>query len=65
MAAVKGSKQHRMVVVPYRPFYEVVIFFVFIFLMVVFGLLIYEYGNNQGLELIIEVVRQKNLINKQ
>ena len=65
MAAVKGSKQHRMVVVPYRPLYKVVVFLVFIILMGVFGRLIYEYGNNQGLELKVEVVREKELVSKQ
>ena len=65
MAAVKGSKQHRMVVVPYRPVYKGVVFLVFIILMGVFGRLIYEYGNNQGLELKVEVVREKELVSKQ
>ena len=65
MAAVKGSKQHRMVVVPYRPVYKGVLFLVFIILMGVFGRLIYEYGNNQGLELKVEVVREKELVSKQ
>ena len=65
MAAVKGSKQHRMVVVAYRPLYKAVIFLIFISLMVVFGGLIYEYGKNQGLELKVEVVREKDLISKQ
>jgi len=65
MAAVKGSKQHRMVVVAYRPLYKVVVFLVFIILMGVFGRLIYEYGNNQGLELKVEVVREKELVSKQ
>jgi hypothetical protein len=65
MAAVKGSKQYKMVVVPYRPVYKAVIFLVFISSMVVFGGLIYEYGNNRGLELKVEVVREKDLISKQ
>jgi hypothetical protein len=33
--------------------------------MVVLGGLIYEYGNNRGLELKVEVVREKDLISKQ
>ena len=33
--------------------------------MAVFGWLIYEYGNNQGLELKVEVVREKDLISKE
>ena len=64
MAAVKGSKQHQMVVVPYRPLYKTMIFIAFLFAMAVFGWLTYEYGNNQGLELKVEVVREKDLISK-
>jgi hypothetical protein len=65
MAAVKGSKQHQMVVVPYRPLYKAMIFIAFLFAMAVFGWLTYEYGNNQGLELKVEVVREKDLISKE
>ena len=65
MAAVKGSKLHQMVVVPYRPLYKTMIFIVFIFAMAVFGWLTYEFGNNQGLELKVEVVREKDLISKE
>ena len=65
MAAVKGSKLHRMVVVPYRPLYKAMIFIAFLFSMAVFGWSTYEYGNNQGLELKVEVVREKNLISKE
>jgi hypothetical protein len=65
MAAVKGSKQHQMVVVPYRPLYKAMIFIAFLLAMAVFGWLTYEYGNNQGLELKVEVVREKDLISKE
>jgi hypothetical protein len=65
MAAVKGSKLHHMVVVPYRPLYKAMIFIVFIFAMAIFGWLTYEFGNNQGLELKVEVVREKDLISKE
>ena len=65
MATVKGSKLHHMVVVPYRPLYKVMIFIVFLFAMAVFGWLTYEFGNNQGLELKVEVVREKDLISKE
>lgn len=65
MAAVKGSKLHHMVVVPYRPLYKTMIFIVFLFAMAVFGWLTYEFGNNQGLELKVEVVREKDLISKE
>jgi len=65
MAAVKGSKLHQMVVVPYRPLYKAMNFIAFLFVMVVFGWLTYEFGNNQGLELKVEVVREKDLISKE
>ena len=65
MATVKGSKLHHMVVVPYRPLYKVMIFIVFLFAMAVFGWLTYEFGNNQGLELKVEVAREKDLISKE
>jgi hypothetical protein len=65
MGRVKGSKQHEMVVVAYRPFYKAILFLVFIFSIVVLGWLIYEYGKNRGLELKVEVVREKDLISKQ
>ena len=65
MAAVKGSKLHHMVVVPYRPLYKAMIFIVFIFAMAIFGWLTYEFGNNQGLELKVQVVREKDLISKE
>ncbi|MBT3623338.1 MAG: hypothetical protein HN526_04505, partial [Gammaproteobacteria bacterium] len=41
------------------------IFIAFLFSMAVFGWSTYEYGNNQGLELKVEVVREKNLISKE
>ena len=41
------------------------IFIVFLFAMAVFGWLTYEFGNNQGLELKVEVVREKDLISKE
>jgi len=65
MAAVKGSKLHQMVVVPYRPYYKAMNFIAFLFVMAVFGWLTYEFGNNQGLELKVEVVREKDLISKE
>lgn len=65
MAAVKGSKQHQMVVVPYRPLYKVMIFMAFLAAMGAFSWLTYEYGMNQGLELKVEVVREKESISRQ
>ena len=65
MAVVKGSKLHQMVVVPYRPLYKTMIFMVFLCAMAIFGWLTYEYGNKQGRELEVEVVREMGLISKE
>lgn len=62
MAAVKGSKQYQMVVVPHRPFYKIGVFCLFVVAMGAFCFLTYEYGRNQGLELKVEVVKEKELI---
>ena len=65
MTAVKGSKQHQMVVVPYRPMYKALIFVAFFTSMAVFGWLSYGLGNYQGLELQVEVAQEKELIKRQ
>ena len=65
MAAVKGSKQHQMVVVPYRPLYKAMIFLAFLLALAAFSWLTYQYGKNQGLALKVEVVREKDLISMQ
>ncbi len=65
MAAVRGSKQHQMVVVPHRPMYKAMIFMTFLVALGAFSWLTYQYGKNQGLALKVEVVREKDLISKQ
>jgi len=65
MAAVRGSKQHEMVVVPYRPLYRTVIFFVFLLFMAAFSWLTYEYGMSQGVELKVAVVQERDEIRVQ
>ncbi len=65
MAVVKGSKQHPMVVVPYRPLYKAGIFCLFLLAMAAFSFLTYEYGRNQGLALKVQVVREKDQIKAQ
>ena len=65
MAAVKGSKQHQMVVVPHRPVYKAFIFFVFLILMAVFSWLTYHYGKSQGIALKVEVVQERDDIRTQ
>lgn len=65
MAAVKGSKQYQMVVVPYRPLYKAMIFMAFLLALAAFSWLTYQYGKNEGLALKVEVVEEKDRINQQ
>ncbi|MBL6691155.1 MAG: hypothetical protein ISP91_12250 [Pseudomonadales bacterium] len=65
MAAVKGSKQYQMVVVPYRPMYKAMIFMAFLVALAAFSWLTYQYGKNEGLALKIEVVEEKEHISQQ
>lgn len=48
MAAVKGSKQYRMVVVPYRPFYRLILAVVLIVLTTAGIWGSYQYGHHKG-----------------
>lgn len=65
MAAVKGSKQYQMVVVPHRPIYKTGILLVFVLAMMAFSYLTYEFGMGEGLTLKVEVVKEKDLIKAQ
>jgi len=65
MAAVKGSKQYQMVVVPYRPMYKAMIFMAFLVAVAAFSWLTYQYGKNEGLALKVEVVEEKERISGQ
>lgn len=65
MAAVKGSKQYQMVVVPHRPIYKTGILLLFVLAMMAFSFLTYEYGMGEGLTLQVEVVKEKDLIKTQ
>ena len=65
MAAVKGSKQHRMVVVPYRPFYKSLMVIFFLLGVAMLSWMSYEFGALQGLQLKGELVREKDLISNQ
>ncbi len=65
MAAVKGSKQFQMVVVPHRPLYKAGVFLLFLLAMSAFSYLTYEYGMDQGLALKVEVVKEKDEIKSQ
>ncbi len=65
MAAVKGSKQYQMVVVPHRPIYKTGILLLFVLAMMAFSYLTYEFGMGEGLTLKVEVVKEKDLIKAQ
>ena len=62
MAAVKGSKQYQMVVVPHRPVYKALIFMSFLVSLVMFSWLTYQYGISQGMALKVEVVKERDQI---
>lgn len=60
MARVKGTKQHRMRVVPDRPLYKWAVFWAFTALMGFMAFLSYEYGQREGLALKDEVMRERD-----
>lgn len=59
MAAVKGSKQRKMIVVPYHgPLYKVSVISVFLATLSVIGWCVYEFGMTRGMNLETKVVRE-------
>ncbi|MEX2489698.1 MAG: DUF6776 family protein [Pseudomonadales bacterium] len=65
MVAVEGSKQHRMVVVPYRPWYRASIIAALTVLMGMAVWSSYQYGLGQGLDLRAEVVEERGILKRQ
>ena len=65
VVAVKGSKQHQMVVVPHRPYYKAWIFFLFLAAMMTFSWSTYRYGLAQGLETKIDYLKEKEALQQQ
>ena len=65
MATVKGSKQYKMVVVPYRPFYRAGLFCVFLSAVAAFSWLTYSYGMKMGLATKTEIVKEQRKLKKQ
>lgn len=63
--AVKGSKQHQMVVVPHRPYHKISLLGLCFFMVVVFGWLTFDYGVRQGLETKVEVVNERDELQQQ
>ncbi|MDA0791345.1 MAG: hypothetical protein O2780_18035 [Proteobacteria bacterium] len=65
MAAVKGSKQYEMMVVPHRPLYKVAVFTLFMLFMATFSFLTHEFGKQQGLAHEAVLVREKDVLQRQ
>ena len=55
VVAVKGSRQYKMVVVPYRPFYKAMVLVAILLALGTLILFIYQHGENRGLALRAEV----------
>lgn len=65
MAVVKGSKQHQMIVVPYRPLYRAGVFLFFVLAMAALSYLTYDYGLREGLALKVELLVDKEKLQDQ
>ena len=65
MAAVKGSKQYDMVVVPHRPLVKALKVLFALGLVGFSGWFCFEYGKNQGLALKVQVVKERDLIEQE
>lgn len=60
MTTVKGSKQFRMMVVPYRPYVRVLLSVAVIALLAVTGVVSYFVGNAQGIELQKQAIAERD-----
>jgi hypothetical protein len=60
MTAVKGSRQHQMIVVTHRPWYRAGVFVVCLGVIGVFSWLTYHYGLDQGLATKVAVVTERD-----
>jgi cell division protein FtsB len=65
MAIVKGTKQHRMIVVAHRPLYRAGVFLFVILSVVTMSYLAYDYGMRGGLALKTELSAAKAQLEKQ
>jgi len=65
LAAVKGSKQHQMVVVPHRPFYKMAVFMLWLIAVGALCFLTFRYGLDQGIATRSEVVQEREELRKQ
>jgi hypothetical protein len=60
MAAVKGSRQHRMIVVPHRPWYRAWVFSLCLVALAALSWLTYRYGLDEGMATRVEVVLERD-----
>lgn len=65
MVAVKGSKQHQMMVVPHRPFYKAAVFAMCILAVAVLCFFTYRYGLDEGIATRFEVVQEREALRQQ
>ncbi|MFT4798668.1 MAG: hypothetical protein ACI9B8_001702 [Sulfitobacter sp.] len=65
MAAVRGSKQHQMVVVPHRPYYKASVFAMWLVAVAALSWLTYRYGMDEGIATRFEVVQEREELRKQ
>tara|TARA_Y100001970_G_scaffold283406_1_gene398504 strand:+ start:291 stop:1043 length:753 start_codon:yes stop_codon:yes gene_type:complete len=65
MAAVKGTKQYDMVVVPHRPIVRVTRLLILLGIFGFSGWYAFEYGKNEGLALKVEVVKERDMISEE
>lgn len=63
--AVKGSKQHQMVVVPHRPYYKAAVFAMCVLAVAALSVLTFRYGLDQGIATRFEVVQEREELRKQ
>jgi cell division protein FtsB len=65
LAAVKGSKQHQMVVVPHRPFYKAWVCMLWLIAVGTLCFLTFRYGLDIGIATRFEVVQERQELRKQ
>ena len=65
MVAVRGTKQHQMVVVPHRPFYKASVFAMWLIAVAALSWLTYRYGMDEGIATRFEVIQEREELRKQ
>jgi cell division protein FtsB len=65
LVAVKGSKQYQMMVVPNRPFYKWMVFFMCVIAVAVLCFFTYRYGLDVGIATRFEVVQEREALRQQ